>query len=271
MEGLINDEYLGKRSMLSGEDLKVLDFDLQKKIFLTTREVIAHVWGRFGVKYSRGGITELLHRLGYSFKKPKGVPGKARREEQERFIKEYEELRSQGSPIYFADATHPRFNTDLNYGWIKRGMDFEVRMSSGKKNLNINGAIEIKMLDVLTRSYKSINKDSICHFLKALRKRHDRGERINLIFDNAGSNKARKVRELARRLNIRIIYLPPYSPNLNPIERLWKFMKRKALPNEYCQDYNSWRNSIMGFFRGIRKYRPELRTLITDHFRLVGT
>ena len=65
-----------------------------------------------------------------------------------------------------------------------------------------------------------VNKDSICDFLKALRAKHSDNEKITLILDNAGPNKARKVRDKARELGIKIVYLPPYSPNLNPIERL---------------------------------------------------
>ena len=78
IEGLINDDYLGKKSILTEKDLKILSSDLQKRIFPTTKSVIAHVKRKFGVRYSRGGITGLLHRLGFSYKKPKGVPGKAR-------------------------------------------------------------------------------------------------------------------------------------------------------------------------------------------------
>ena len=146
IEGLINDDYLGKKSMLTEKDLKVLSSDLQKRIFPTARSVITHVKRRFGVRYSRGGIIGLLHRLGFSYKKPKGVPDKADRAEQEKFIRKYKRAKSQGGLIYVGDATHPTFNTALNYGWIKKGEDFEVETNSGRLRININGAIEIKSI-----------------------------------------------------------------------------------------------------------------------------
>ena len=127
-------------SMLSEKEMKILDKDLQEKIFPDTKAIIAHVKGKFRVKYSRGGMTNLLHRLGFSFKKPKGVPGKADRKEQEKFVKKYNKVKSQGGLIYFADATHPMFNTALNYGRIKKGTDFEVKTNSGRKRLNIKMA-----------------------------------------------------------------------------------------------------------------------------------
>ena len=102
---MINDDYLDKRTMLSEKEIKILDKDLQEKIFPDTKAIIAHIKGKFRVKYSRGGMTNLLHRLGFSFKKPKGVPGKADRKEQEKFVKKYNKVKSLGGLIYFADTT----------------------------------------------------------------------------------------------------------------------------------------------------------------------
>ena len=148
---------------------------------------------------------------------------------------------------------------------------YEVKTNSGRKRLNIVGAVEVSGLNILSRTYATVNKDSMCDFLKALRNKYPVGERINFVLDNAGYNRAWKVRDLAKDLNIKIMYLPSYSPNLNPSERLWKFMRKTALPNEYCESFKDWKNKVMGFFRGIRKYRPELETLISDNFELIGT
>ena len=271
IEGLINDDYLGKKSMLTEKDLKVLSSDLQKRIFPTTKSVITHVKRKFGVRYSRGGITDLLDRLSFSYKKPKGVPGKADRAEQEKFIRKYKRAKSQGGLIYFGDATHPTFNTALNYGWIKKGEDFEVETNSGRLRININGAIEINSMDVITRSYPTINQYSICDFLKAIRAKNPDEKRITLILDNANYYRAKRVRVLVKKLRIKLLYLPTYSPNLNPIERLLKFMKKKALPNKYQENFEDWKYEMMSFFRGIRKHHSELETLITDNFRVVGT
>ena len=71
-------------------------------------------------------------------------------------------------------------------------------------------------------------------------------------------------------VKIKILYLPPYSPNLNPIERLWKFMKKKVTANKYYEEFDEFKNTLMEFFRGIRKYKSELVTLITDNFTPIG-
>ena len=270
LEALINDKYAGRKFMLTEEDLTNLDMELQERVFLTTDAIIAYVKKRFGMKYSRGGMTALLHRMGFSFKKPKRVPGKAKRNAQEKFLKEYEQAKSQEGAIYFGDAVHPTHNTELHYGWIKKGTDFEIKTNSGRGRININGAIDIESFEVLARSYDSINQNTVCDFLIDLRLKHGSDEKITLILDNASYYTANSVKDMAKLLGIKLLFVPAYSPNLNLIERLWKFMRRKAIPNEYIESFNDWRNAIMGFFKKIKKYRPELKTLMAENFELLG-
>ncbi len=150
--------------------------------------------------------------------------------------------------------------------------DFEVKTGSGRQRVNINGAIEINSLDVVSRTCKTVNKDSMCDLLKAIGLRNPEEQRIYLVLDNAAYNKSLKVKLLARQLGIRILYLPAYSPNLNPIERLWKFMKKKVMANHYFPDLKTFKKKeIMLFMRGIRKYKQELSTLITDNFQIMKT
>lgn len=271
LEELINDYYKGKMAALSEKEQKLLINDLQSKIFPTTKSVIAHVKKKFGVQYSRGGMTELLHRLGFSFKKATPVPGKANKRKQQKFINQYNGVKPHGI-VYFGDSTHPEFAPTITYGWIKKGENFEVKTNSGwRRRVNICGAIEINSLDIIARSFETINKDSICDILRAIRRKNPDEDKIYFVLDGAAYNRSKKVKALAKSLNIRILYLPPYSPNLNPIERLWKFMKKKVTANRYFEEFDDFKKTLMEFFRGIRKYRPELETLITDNFSIIGT
>lgn len=271
LDALVNDFYLGKKSLLSNKEIRILTQDLQTKIFPSTKAVIKHVKVNFGIKYSRGGMTDLLHRLGFSFKKATPVPGKAKKEEQNKFISTYNEIKNENT-IYFLDSTHPEFAPHITFGWIKTGTNFEVKTNSGwRKRVNIVGAIEINSLDVITRSWSTINKFSVCNLLNLIRNKNPKDKPLIVVLDGAGYNKAKLVKETAQKLNIKILYLPPYSPNLNPIERLWKFMKRKVTANIYYEEFDIFKKSLMEFFRGIRKFRDELRTLITDNFSILGT
>ena len=270
LEKLVNDYYMGRSSYLSSEEQSKLIVELESKIYLTTKSIIFYVSKEFGVIYTVGGMTRLLHKLGFSYKKPKGVPGKAKTEEQEAFVKEYNRVKKKGL-VYFADSTHPMLNPVLSAGWIRKGKEFDIKTNSGRQRVNINGAIELNTLNVVSRSCKKVNGRSMCDLLRAIRLRHPKARRICLIMDNAPYNKSNRVRDLALELRIKILYLPPYSPNLNPIERLWKFMKKKVMANRYYPDMETFQRELMLFLRGIRKHKSELSTLITDNFHIVKT
>jgi transposase len=244
---------------------------LQSKICMDSKEIVSYIQKNFDVTYSVSGVTALLHSMSFTYKKTKPVPGKAKKEAQELFIEAYNRLKAKGGKIYFADSTHPHHNTVISYGWIKKGEDFEILCNSGRHRLNINGAVDIEHLDVITRTCDWVNADSICELLRAIRAKNPDGKRITLIMDNAAYNRSGKVKILAKKLKINLFYLPPYSPNLNPIERLWKFMKKKVLYNRYYEHLSDFEKACMNFFRGIRKYRNQLETLLTDNFQLMGT
>jgi len=271
LEGLTLDNYKSKKTKLNEfEELELAD-EIESRVFFSTKEIVEFIKKNYKVIYSISGCTKLLHRLGFSYKKSKGVPGKANKELQEEFIEMYNAL-DPDADVYFADATHPLHNTVLSSCWIKKGEEKEILTNSGRGRVNIFGAVSITNHEVITRSYDTINQNSVCDFLKVLRsKKQNSDEIIFLVLDNGPSNKALSVRTLAVELNIEIIFLPPYSPNLNPIERLWKFFKKKVLYNQYHKTFKDFKSTCSNFFRGIRKYNSELKSLITDNFSAVGT
>ncbi len=87
------------------------------------QDIVSYVFKQFKVKYSISGMTVLIHRLGYAYKKPKIVSGKADVKAQEEFIEHYKELKATkgvNDPIYFMDGVHPQHNSVAAYGWIKK-------------------------------------------------------------------------------------------------------------------------------------------------------
>jgi len=269
--GPVTDTYSGKRCHLTDKEKEQLSNFLQSKICMHSKEIVSYIQKNFDVTYSVSGVTALLHSIGFTYKKTKPVPGKASKEAQELFIEAYRRIKSAGGKIYFADSTHPLHNAVISYGWIKKGEDFKIQCNSGRHRLNINGAVDIENLDVVTRTCDWVNADSICDILRAIRAKNPDDKKITLIMDNAAYNRSKKVKILAKKLKIKLLYLPPYSPNLNPIERLWKFMKKKILYNKYYEQLPEFEAACVNFFRGIRRYRDELETLLTDNFQVLGT
>jgi hypothetical protein len=92
---------------------------------------------------------------------------------------------------------------------------------------------------------------------------------IHVFLDNARYFKSREVKAWLQTARIRLHFLPPYSPNLNPIERLWRFMYQKVLANQYFEKFAGFKAAIFGFFDKIDSYRSELQTRLTDNFQRI--
>jgi transposase len=94
-------------------------------------------------------------------------------------------------------------------------------------------------------------------------------ERIILIMDNARYNHARLVREHIAGTVVEIVYLPPYSPNLNLVERMWRFMKKKVMRNQFYKTFAEFIATIKRFFARISDYTDELSSLMRDKFHIL--
>lgn len=271
IEELVSDDYSGRKSKLSEKESLELQEHLIEYLYDNTLDICEYVFKKYHVQYSISGMLALLHRLNFSYKKAKGVPGKANKEKQEEFVEKINQITNENALVYFADATHPTHQTELSYGWILKGNDKEILTSSGRRRINILGAIEINSYSVLTNFYEVINQESVCTFLCNLRDKHSINEKIYFILDRGPANYAKTVRDVAHMLNIELLYLPSYSPNLNPIERLWKFFKKEVLRNKYFEKFTDFEKACYGFFENIAQYKKELKTLINCNFKVVGT
>ena len=157
--------YQGRNCHLNQAQLDQLTEELETNIYLTTCAVIEFVDETFDVQYSLSGMRDLLHRLGYIFKKPKLVPGKPDTEAQEEFVKYYEkfmETKPSNVEVLFLDAVHPEHNTMAAYGWIKKGQKRRLQTNSGRQRLNLHGAINAETAEMTVIESDTINKDSTC-------------------------------------------------------------------------------------------------------------
>lgn len=105
--------------------------------------------------------------------------------------------------------------------------------------------------------------------LEQIRKDYQDKGKIYIFLDNARYSRNKEVYAEAKKLNIKLIFLPPYSPNLNLIERLWKFLKNKIRKNIYYNTFAKFKKAIYEFFKNIEQYAAELKTLLTLKFQIV--
>ena len=268
---LLDDSYSGAEPKLDVHQMSELEGYLEEYILPDAKSVIAHIDKQYGVHYSVSGVTDLLHRLGFSYKKPTHVPGKQDPAQQQAFLEEQAHLKaskSENDPIYFADATHPQHNSIPSYGWIKKGQEKELKANCGRQRLNINGAINIETLEPTTGFYDTNNADSTIDLFSKIEAKHPDAKVIYIIVDNARYYRSCLLKEYTEGTKIKLIFLPPYSPNLNLIERYWKFFKKKVLNNRYYETFDEFKLACQRFFQKRKKYLPELQALLSEHFHI---
>lgn len=169
--------------------------------------------------------------------------------------------------LLFMDASHFVHGCDFLGGVYSRARRF-VKTFSGRKRYNVLGAINFmtkKVHTVTNTTY--ITATEICHMLKQLSSDYA-GKTIHIVLDNARYQKCEVVTSLAKELGIDLVYLPPYSPNLNLIERLWKFTKAK-LRVKYYGDFQSFREAIDSIINGTNTiYKEQVSSLISEKIQL---
>lgn len=274
LDELLRMSYVGSEAWLDDEQLAELDAHLDETVYVSTKGIIKWVEERWGVRYSESGMTAVLRRLGYVYKKPKLIPGKADAEAQQDFLdtiyKDLKENNGEDSPIYFMDGVHPQHNPIAGYGWIKRGKDQPLKTNTGRRRLHINGAIDIKSLEAEAHMDERLDGISTIDLLKAIEKKHPDIPQIPVICDNASYYRSKEVKAYLETSRIKLIFLPPYSPNLNLIERLWRFMKRDKLHNTHYPTFAEFKAAIEEFFHTLGSRKDELRTLLTENFQIIS-
>ena len=141
----------------------------------------------------------------------------------------------------------------------------------GRQRLNINGAINIETLEPVTGFYDTINAQATIDLFAKIEAKHPEADVIYIFVDNARYYHSCLLKEHVDGTKIELMFLPPYSPNLNPIERYWKFFKKKVLNNHYYETFDEFKQVCKHFFRKRKKYFPELQSLLTENFHIQAT
>ena len=168
--------------------------------------------------------------------------------------------------VFFVDAAHFVFGTFLCCLWSFGRL--YVRAASGRQRFNVLGAwnaITRELIHVANTTV--VNTETMCELLRKIAAQDLVGP-LTLVLDNARYQRNAVVQALAAELNITLLYLPSYSPNLNLIERLWKFLKRRALYGHYHPTFAEFRAAIEEHVAQLSTtHRTSLESLMTLHFQ----
>jgi transposase len=230
----------------------------------------------------RRGLTQVRHflrdRLGLRWRRTGAIPVPPKKtiaehaRDQAAFMRDkleprLEQARRGRRQVYFVDAAHFVFAPFLGCLWCAARLF--VRAASGRKRHNVLGALNAvthRLIRVTNQGY--INAESVCELLRSVAGAAV-GLPITLVLDNARYQKCAVVQTLAASLGIELLYLPSYSPNLNLIERLWRFVRMESLNSTYYEKFEDFRTAIDECLEGLGTvHKGEMETLMTHRFQL---
>ena len=266
LKSVLSTAHKGIECRLSAQELDGLCEELGSRIYLTTSAVCSFVEEKFGIKYTVSGMTDLLTRLNFTYKKPVIKPGKADIEKQEVFLKQFAQFmqnKAKNEAVFFVDAVHPAHNSMPAYGWMKKGERTDLKSNSGRQRLNIHGAMNAETYEVIPLiSESSVNTDSTIQLLEYLEELYPLAETIYVILDNARYHYSKAVQEWEKSSRVKLVFLPSYSPELNLIERLWRVFKKKVLYNRYFEDFQKFKQACSDFFANQDEHYNEISSIM---------
>jgi transposase len=242
----------------------------------TTQQVSAYIEQTFGVSYeSRSGVIKLLHRLGMEFTRPVEIARKLDPEKQQAFIAGYEKLMNglqADEVVLFGDAVHPTHEVRAVGCWGPKDAKLAVEQTSGRQRLNVHGAIDLESGKTCMRDVPTVDALSTIALMVMIEAAYPNKRVIHLFLDNARYHHAKIVQEWLNRAECRIKlhFIPPYCPHLNPIERLWGQMHKAATHNKSYEKFVQFKQTLLHFLRQeIPANWHNYCDSISDRFRII--
>ena len=270
VERLKRTDWAGPAGELAGHAETLEDY-FRKNPPRSTAEAADAIERLTGIRRGLSQVRKFLGETGMKFRKLGMIPAKADALEQAKFLDEklwprLKQAQRLKRVVCFVDAAHFVHGPLLGYLWCFARL--LMRGPSGRKRFNVLGAIDAVTHQLTTVCNETtINAEAICELLGKLSARYV-GLPMTLVLDNARYQRCAVVQELARSLKIELLFLPPYSPNLNLIERLWKFVKKDCLSCRYHEDFARFKAAIVDCLDGVEgKHKGAIRSLLTLKFQ----
>jgi transposase len=254
---------------------EIIKDELVKNPAATASEASERISKLTGIKRSPTQVRAFMHKLGLKPLKVASIPAKADHVVQTAFFENELEPRINEAKkgvrtILFMDAAH--FVWQLYIGVLWSISRIFTPAASGRVRINVLGAydpLKNKLIKIVNRSY--ITSREIIKLLVKIKTAYS-DQAVTIVLDNAKYQRCNAVKEKAKELNIELLFLPSYSPNLNLIERLWRFVKKECLYSKYYKTANEFEEAIINCLGKINTAkRLKMKKLMTLKFQMFPT
>ncbi len=276
IESLNSFQYKPRQSSLTPEQNKEVVRFVKESNPSSSKEVAQYIADRFHIEYCDSAVRRILKKNGLARLKPKTVPGGCPDEKtQKEFVDGYFAAKSSsaaGTVFLFVDGMHLVHQTVPGYCWGDPRDPPVLPTNSGRDRLNVLGAYNPDARG-FTHLTGEANRDATraVAFFELLLKTYPKASEIVIFLDNAKYFKAKIVGAwLEENPAVRLKFLPTYSPNLNLIERFWRFAKERLARNAYCEKYKTFRAKVFRFLNNVDCDDEELKSLMVEKFQIVS-
>lgn len=269
-DSLCQFNYGTNRSQLENHSFSILQ-SFTERPPMSACEAKSRIEELTGISRSPSQVRTFMKKHGLQYIKTGHIPAKANVEKQQQWVKStlepaIQEAQNGECHLLFMDAAHFILQPFICALWSVTRLF--IKAASGRNRINVLGVVNAITKEVITLSNTTyISADTIVAFLIQL-KEHYGDLPLKIVLDNARYQHCKFVENAANTLNITLLFLPSYSPNLNIIERLWKFTKKSILYAKYYETPTKFHSAITGFFQTInQKYNSDLNKLLTLKFQ----
>jgi len=262
-------EQPGYWGLLTSAQLAGLCHEVGQTLYTDCRAIADWLADTSGVRYSVSGLTDLLHRLGYSYKLTTAVPCQADAATQTAFLTDtltplLAQANAGDAVVCFADAAPPTHNTRATHVWTKTGKERPLLTVSGRERVNRNAARNAHVpTQVHLDETGCVNAQSAQRLYEKILAAHPEGP-VYVVCDNARYYHNKALTEWLVDKRLVPVFLPPYSPNLNLMERLWKFLRQKIINPSFFRTKGPFKAAVLDFFDRL----PEFGTELASRMRL---
>jgi transposase len=272
IEALKKNNHKGRRSSLHVHIHSIED-EFDKSPPASIKEAVARIEKLTKVKRSLKSVRHFLKTyMNFHYRKVASIPAKANAKKQKAFLDKQlnpllKNAKNGKNIVLFVDAAHFVHGAFLGFLWsVKRVF---VKTPSGRKRYNVLGAVNAithKLHYICNETY--VNAQTVCDLLKNISQCYP-GKIITLVMDNAKYQRCSLVLLTAKKMKIKLLFLPPYSPNLNIIERLWKFIKKESLNSKYYEKFSEFKAAIVDALeKSNGEWKQKLKTLLVLKFQM---
>ena len=264
--------YKGKKSQLSSWT-KTIEEAFKKEPPKSVKQAASMIKGLTNIELSLSQVRRHMLNMGMKPLKTGSIPAKANLEAQQSFLddklsKLIELARSGKCHLFFMDASHYILSPYTAVLWCFCRVF--IRAAAGRNRINVLGALNAITLTVETViNTDYINATTIEQMLRLLNQKYS-ALPIYIVLDNARYQHCQFITTLAQTLGIELVFLPPYSPNLNLIERLWKFIKKNAIYNQYFENAAAFHLAVRTACQKVNtdeKWKKDLQSLLQLNFQ----